>query len=103
MAAPDDAASTRRRTPLRRSWLDRIRAASAAAVGTARDVVDLGATDTSPRTAAYPVECDLDVEDVLFGQAPDSTRLAGTSSLAPDERSGVGFPPDTQRETSFWD
>lgn len=80
-----------------------MRDSSAGAVGVASDVVDLGPVDTSPRTAAYAVECDLEVENVLFGEPPQPVRLRGTTSVPPGQRDGRRFPPDLLRETPFWD
>jgi hypothetical protein len=80
-----------------------VREASAGAVGVASDVIDLGPVDTSPRMAAYAVECDLEVENVLFGEPPQRTRLTGTASVPPGQRDGSRFPPDLLRETPFWD
>jgi hypothetical protein len=39
----------------------------------------------------------------LFGDVPERVELEGSTSLPPDERGEEPFPPDTLRQTPFWD
>src|SRR4029078_5999387 len=86
-------APVERRTPVQRSWLDRVGDAASAITRVASYFADLGPTDSAPRTAMYGVEAALDVDRVLFGDPPAARVLRGTSSLAPGERDGAAVPP----------
>ena len=92
-----------RRTPRPASWLQLVTGADGGFVGEATTVEDLGEDDTGSRNPGYRVWAEIERRRALFGDAPERVELEGTTSLPAEERGEETFPPDTLRQTPFWD